>query len=221
MTSHELKTPITPIKMQAEHLLSDVQGKLNSSQKKSVEMILRNINHLDNLIGDVLDSAKLEENQLKMFPEKTDLNGLIKNIIKDIEQTAHQKNIVLSSAIEKLPIIMIDGRRFRQVLLNLIGNAVKYTSLGGKIKISAKQQNQKIIVTVADNGVGISPDMVSKIFDKFVQATLSYKLKKKGTGLGLSICKGIVTKWGGKIWAESQGKNKGSKFTFTIPYRKT
>jgi PAS domain S-box-containing protein len=219
MTSHELKTPITPIKSQSETLLTELTGKLNKSQKESVEMILRNTNHLDGLLSDILDIAKLEANQLQMFPEKTDLKPIFSNIIKDIEQTAHQKNLTISYKIEKLPIIMIDSKRFKQVLLNLLGNSIKYTPPNGKIRVYAKQQNKQIIVSVTDNGMGIAPNMMTKIFDKFVQASPSYKQKQKGTGLGLSVCKGIVTKFGGKIWAESKGLNKGSSFHFTIPIK--
>jgi signal transduction histidine kinase len=219
MTSHELKTPITPMRLQAQNLLSEIQGKLNPKQKKSVEAILRNSNHLNDLITDVLDSAKLEANQLKMFPEKTYLKPLIQNIIKDVEQTAHQKNVTITSTIQKLPLLMIDSKRFKQVLLNLLANSVKFTPKNGKIIVSAKQKNKQIIVTVTDTGIGIAPNMITKIFDKFVQSSPSYKLKQKGTGLGLTICKGIVSKFGGKIWAESKGTNKGASFHFTIPLK--
>jgi signal transduction histidine kinase len=220
MTSHELKSPIIPIKIQAETLLMELIGKLNKKQKISVEMILRNTDYLNNLISDVLDSSKLEANQLKMFPEKTDLKLVIEEIIQDIKPIINQKNITITSTIEKLPLIMVDVKRFRQVLSNLIGNSIKYTPPGGKIVVSAKRHNKKILVTVTDTGIGISKSMLAKIFDKFVQVSPSYKLKQKGTGLGLTICKGIVKKFGGKIWAESKGKNKGTSFYFTIPIKK-
>jgi signal transduction histidine kinase len=219
MTSHELKTPITPIKSQAENLLAELSGKLNKEQKQSVKIILRNTNHLNDLLSDVLDSAKLEANQLKIFPEITNLKLITNETIKDVEQTSDDKHITITSTIEKLPLVMVDTRRFRQVLLNLLTNSIKFTPKNGKIDVSIKKQDQQIFVTVTDTGVGISKNMIKNIFDKFVQGSPSYRLKQKGTGLGLTICKGIVTKLGGKIWAQSKGKNKGASFHFTIPLK--
>jgi signal transduction histidine kinase len=219
MTSHELKTPITPIKLQAQNLLSEFPGKLNADQKSCVEMILRNTNQLNNLLSDVLDSAKLEVDRLKMFPEKTELNKIIKEILEDVKPLANKNNVAVESNLSKLPVVLIDQKRFRQVLLNLINNGIKFTSTTGKITITARKTTKDITITITDTGVGIPKNMIDDIFNRFVQATPSYKLKKRGTGLGLSICKGLVTKWGGKIWAESEGKNKGATFHFTIPLK--
>jgi signal transduction histidine kinase len=221
MTSHELKTPITPIRLEAELLMDGSLGKLNQKQQESTKIILRNINHLNDLLSDVLDSAKIEAHKLKTYFEYADVANLMKKTVEDFTLIAKKKNITLTTNIQQLPKTNLDPKRITQVLTNLIGNGIKFTPAKGRITVSAKKEGNNIHVRVKDTGVGIPQNMVKKIFDKFSQVNPSYLLKEKGTGLGLSISKGIIEQHNGKIWAESSGKGKGSMFHFTIPITKT
>jgi signal transduction histidine kinase len=221
MTSHELKTPITPIKLEAELLMDGTLGKLNQKQMESTKIILRNINHLNDLLSDVLDSAKIEVHKLKIYFEYADVTDLMKKIVEDFTLTTKKKKITLTADIQQLPKTNIDTKRIKQVLTNLIGNSIKFTPAKGRITVSAKKEGKNIHVRVNDTGIGIPQNMLTKIFDKFSQVNLSYLLKEKGTGLGLSISKGIIEQHNGRIWAKSGGKGKGSMFHFTIPITKT
>jgi len=216
ITTHELRTPVTPIKIQIGLLLESYFGKITEKQKKSLTMILRNTLRLDSLIADILDISKIQGGKLKFVLEKTDFAYCIKNSIESVIIFANEKNIALTTKIAKLPKFNSDRNRLIQVITNLLYNAVKFTPENGKIIIEAEKQKDKILVKVKDTGVGIEGKNLKKIFEPFLQAKSSYKLKDKGTGLGLAICKGIIEHLGGKIWVKSE-VGKGSTFYFTLP----
>jgi PAS domain S-box-containing protein len=217
VTSHELKTPITPIRIEAQRLLKGAMGEINPKQKEGVETILRNINHLNILISDVLDIARLEADKLSLTLNKVQLGDLIQETVDNIKSQATKKNIRLAAKISALPEITCDKNRIRQVLSNLIENSLKYTLKQGEIVVEAIKQKDNILVRVRDTGIGLNKEDLIGIFDVFKQMHPSYQLKERGAGLGLSICKGIIKQHKGKIWAESQGLGKGSTFFFTLP----
>lgn len=215
-TSHELKTPLTPILIQAQMLEEGDFGKLSGEQKKSVEMIVRNMRELNQLIGDVLDVSVIQTSNLKIFPERADMKVLIKQVVEKMESSAKEKNISIKLDLSTLHPFVFDVRRIGQVLTNLLSNAIKFTPENGHVIIKTEEDSGRVMVKVKDDGVGISEEDKGKLFKAFSQVVASYKLKQKGTGLGLAICKGIIDAHKGKIGVESQ-IGKGSMFYFVLP----
>ena len=216
-TSHELKTPLIPIHSQLQLLLAGDFGKLNKEQKKSLEMIFRNETRLDRLVSDVLDISRIQTKKLKIVPKKLSLTKVIKNVAEEMKPKAREKEVGITMKLADLPKVVADSDRITQVVGNLINNAIKFTPEKGKIEIEAEKGKKEVVVKVRDNGIGISPKNLKKLFTPFVQLDIGLARKHGGTGLGLVICKGIVEAHGGKIWAESKGEGKGSTFTFSLP----
>ncbi|MBW2984336.1 PAS domain-containing sensor histidine kinase [Candidatus Woesearchaeota archaeon] len=220
MTSHELKTPITPIMIQAQMLLEGSIGKLTSEQKKSAEIILRNMTRLNELIEDIFDISKIQSNQLKLDGEREDIDRCISEAVESMKPAASKKNIRFNIKMPNLPKLMFDKNRISQVLTNLIGNAIKFTPKNRNVTIETLKQKNDILIKIKDEGVGIEQKYIKKLFEPFFQIQPSYAMKEEGTGLGLSISKGIIERHGGKIWAESK-KGKGSTFFFTLPLKRS
>jgi signal transduction histidine kinase len=215
-TSHELKTPLTPILIQAQMMQEGDFGKLSEGQKKSMDMIVRNMKTLNQLIGDVLDVSVIQTANLKIFPLRTDVAQIIRQMVSSIEPLAKQKNIKIDLKLQHLHSVLIDVRRIGQVVSNLLSNAIKFTPEGGFITVEAKENADDVIIKVIDTGIGISQEHIKTLFQPFSQVVASYKLNQKGTGLGLAICKGIVESHKGRIGVES-AVGMGSTFYFTIP----
>jgi PAS domain S-box-containing protein len=217
ITSHELKTPITPILMQVQMLEQGMHGTLNPEQQKSVAMIDRNMRHLDQLIGDVLDISRIESKGLKLVLAENDINVLVNDVVNLTQPVAKDSGIIIKALTTSCPSISCDAGRVKQVLRNLINNALQFTKKGS-ITVSTKKQSTGILVTVTDTGIGIKKEHLAKIFEPFFQVTVSYKRKTRGRGLGLPICKGIIEGHGGEIWVKST-YGKGSSFKFILPYK--
>jgi signal transduction histidine kinase len=216
-TSHELKTPLIPIKSQLQLLLAEDYGDLNKEQKESLEMILRNEERLNKLMTDVLDISRIRSKKLRLIPKKLSLLKIIQNTVEEMKPEAKEKEIDLTIKLADLPEITADPTRISQVVSNLLNNAIKFTPEKGKVAIEAEKGKKEVIVKVIDTGVGISPKNLEKLFTPFFQIESGLARKHGGTGLGLVICEGIVEAHEGKIWAESPGEGKGSTFTFTLP----
>jgi len=211
-SAHEIKNPLTPVKLQSEMLLKGYMGELNEKQSSSVEIILRNTNRLIRLTGDMMTISRLKAGILKFSMDECDIVNIIEISVKNLEPLAKEKNVKL---IKKTPPQLLfkgDKDRVPQVIDNLIENALKFTGDGGKITVSAMRAESEIIVSVEDTGIGISGENLKKIFNTFFQVSSKYG----GTGLGLVICKNIIEAHGGRIWVESE-PGKGSKFKFTLP----
>lgn len=216
ITSHELRSPITPMKAQLQMLEQGYFGKLNKKQKESLGIIIRNTDRLDNIIMDFLEISRIEAARLKFNFRETDLAEMLSETVKFMEGFAKEKNIKLVLNYEKLPTIEVDPDRVSQVLRNLINNAIKFSEENSKIEIKAKPREKDILFSVKDYGKGISPEDQIRIFEPFYQVEKHSRRKHGGTGLGLAICRGIVESQNGKIWVESK-PGKGSNFYFTIP----
>jgi signal transduction histidine kinase len=216
ITSHELRTPITPLKAQLQMLQQEYFGKLTDKQKESISIILRNAERLNKIIEDFLEISRIEAARLKFAFRKTDLHDTMKETIEFMTGFAKEKNISLQATNNQLPIIEIDPDRISQVLRNLVHNAIKFSPQNSTIEINAELQNDHILISVKDQGVGLNTEDQIRVFEPFYQVEGSLSRNYGGTGLGLTICRGIIEAQKGKIWVESK-PNIGSTFYFTVP----
>ncbi len=219
--SHELRNPIGAIQQSIAVILDRTAGPLTEHQEKFLTNAQRNLKRLSALIDDLLDLAKLEARRMELTYEPSSLGKITDEVYETMETWAKNKEIKLIKKIPAdLPQISIDPNRIIQVLVNLVGNAIKFTPNGGSITIEAKliEDNNRMEVRVADTGIGISPDDLKKLFNKFQQVGKK-RPAEGGTGLGLVIVKEIVQLHGGEIHVESEPE-KGSQFIFTLPLTK-
>ena len=191
-------------------------GKLTDKQKKSLEIVLRNTERLSKMIEDFLEISRIEAARLKFNFKKADLKETIDETISLMSGFANEKNIKLISNIDKLPNFEFDPDRISQVLRNLINNAIKFSNLNSEIEITATPKKTYILISVKDQGIGISPKDQIRVFEPFYQTEDSINRKYEGTGLGLAICRGIIESQKGKIWVESF-LGQGCIFYFTLP----
>jgi len=215
--SHELRTPLTSIKAGVGLLRDGVGGALVDKQKRLLAILSMETDRLIDLVNSLLDLSKMEAGMMTYHFEQGDLVSLIDRAMMEIGPIAESKKISAEAKISgSLPRIRMDNERILQALRNLIGNAVKFTPDGGRVKVSAHLVNRSVEVSVVDTGPGIPPENLSTIFHKFRQATPTGSYPIKGTGLGLAIVKHIITSHGGKIWVESK-PGLGSTFIFVLP----
>lgn len=214
--SHELRTPIASIKGYAETLLDGaLQDKANA--KEFINIIYQDANRLAALINDLLELSRIESGKLKMSLTENDPVSLIKKGVMVIEQQAKAKAIILTLKLPQgLPKVRVDETRFAQVVINLLDNAIKYSSEGARVTISAKVADNFLQIDISDTGMGIAEEDLPRIFERFYRVDKARSRELGGTGLGLSIVKHIVSAHGGQVWVNSQLES-GSTFSFTIP----
>lgn len=214
--SHELRTPLHTIIGFSELLAEESEGPLNEEQKKFVEHIRRDSEHLLALINDVLDFSRIEAGGLTLHAETLHLGELIAETIHAVKPSANAKDISLLSDTGGDVQVSADPLRLRQVLYNLLTNAVKFTAAGGTISVNIVPEGAEFVkITVSDTGIGITKDELVRIFDKFYQVGVTTGGVREGTGLGLAICKQLVEMQGGSIWVDSE-PGRGSRFHFTL-----
>lgn len=217
MVTHELKTPLVPIKGYCEMLKEPgLMGELNAEQKDAVLLIHQSAIRLEGLIADVLDSQKLDMGKMKFTKENFRVDEIMSLMIKDLSSMMKDKQIEYVNLTKDASVVNADKNRIYQVLRNLIGNAVDFVPLKGRIEICAQSNDGEVLFYCKDNGLGIPKEKQGSLFKKFYQVDTSATRKHGGTGLGLAICKGIVEGLGGRIWLESDA-GKGSTFYFTLP----
>ncbi len=238
--SHELRTPLNHIIGFTELVVDKHFGDLNATQKEYLNDVLHSSKHLLSLINDILDLSKVEAGKLEIRPTKIYLKMLLGNSLIMIKEKAMKYGIQLTTDFQEIPeTIIADERKLKQILYNLLANAVKFTPDGGSICLSARriiripqpttryslpmtQHSQLapenfIKISVSDTGIGLKGDDLVRIFEPFEQVGHSVTRGSRGTGLGLSLTKKLVELHGGRIWAESEGQGKGSTFTFILP----
>jgi len=225
VASHELRTPLAAIKNAVQLMLSGKTGEINENQSKFLSMAERNINRLTNILNDLLSLSRIESGKIELNFENVELKKIIELTASSLRPQADVKSIQIEVGVpEQLPAVYGDPEKIEQILTNLIGNSIKFTAEGGKILITAKHlpkrkeggYGDKVAVSVKDTGIGIPPEHLDAIFEKFHQVEGSLHRSVSGTGLGLAITKGLVEAHQGKIWVESEVE-KGSVFTFTLP----
>ena len=218
MTSHELRTPITPLKVQLQMLYKQYYGKLTTKQQETLMNILKNTERLNNIIEDFLEISRIESARLKFDFKRTDLRETVHDTIKLMEGFAKEKNIQFITEFGKIPMINVDSDRVSQVLKNLIHNAIKFSPNNSKIEIFVHMKKDDIQFSIKDYGKGMSPSDQISVFEPFYQVEDPAGKDYGGTGLGLAICRGIVEAQKGKIWIQSI-EGQGSTFNFTVPLK--
>jgi len=213
VVSHDLKNPVMVIGLVAKMLRQS--GELETAQVAEFSnRIERAADKMLQLISEISDTSKMENGTFSVVPQAETLKHLILPAIDGMKPLAEAKQQTIECHIESnLPEVAADGPRVAQVLSNLVSNAIKFSHQGGKIVVSAREQDSSIVVCVSDDGPGIPRENLSKVFDRYWQ---SEETKRAGVGLGLAIAKGIVEAHGGKIWVDSE-LGKGSSFFFSLP----
>jgi signal transduction histidine kinase len=218
--SHELRSPLTAIYGFVTILLDRLAGDLNVDQHEYLEIVLRNIKQLQSMINDLLEVTGMQTGKLQIELQRTSVSDAVEYTVGTLVATAAAKGVALSSDIEPaLTSVCADPTRLRQILIILVDNAIKFTPANGVVKVQARKFEEDpnfLTLEVSDSGCGISPDMTERIFERLVQATDPALAGRRGLGLGLYICKELVTRLGGRIWAESV-PGRGSVFFFTLP----
>jgi signal transduction histidine kinase len=216
--SHELRTPLNAIIGFSEVLSERMFGEINEKQAEYVGDILQSGQHLLSLINDILDLSKIEAGRMELELCDFDLPSTIENTLTLVRERAVRRGIELGRMVdERLGMIRADERKVKQVLLNLLSNALKFTLEGGRIDVRAAARDSTVEISVTDTGVGIAPDDQEAVFEEFRQVGTAAK-KVEGTGLGLAISRKFIELHGGRIWVTST-VGKGSTFAFTLPLR--
>jgi signal transduction histidine kinase len=229
--SHELRTPMNSIIGFSELLAGGSFGQLNEKQERYVDNIKTSGNHLLNLINSILDLSKVEAGMLEIHPEEFSIAEALTNTETLVRESAHKKNIAIECSVDdNLSTILADPTRFRQILFNILSNAIKFTPEDGLVKILAEplgetgrfMETEKLaagdylLVSVTDTGIGIAPEEHNMVWGEFKQVDSSYARKQEGTGLGLTLTRKLVEMQGGAVWFESEPE-AGTTFFFVLP----
>ncbi|ELS02857.1 putative sensor protein [Xenococcus sp. PCC 7305] len=219
ITGHELRTPLSTIQVCLESLATepDMPEEL---RQVMLDTALSDAARMRNLVQDFLTLSRLESGRVEWNLEPLSMNECVDLSLSHVRSRVHSQKIpaIANKVPDQLPLVQADGEWLVEVLAKLLDNACKFTQEDGRITIEvAKNSPSKLEVTISDTGRGIEPGSLETVFDRFYQEEGSLRRSAGGTGLGLAICRQIVNGWGGKIWAESPGKNQGSQFHFTIP----
>lgn len=219
VASHELRTPMTSIRSYAWMALYKPDVVLSTKLKKYLERIFLSTEKLINLVNDLLNISRIESGSIEIKPEPIKLALFIREIVEEIRPRAQERNLEVFVMENQVPEVFADYEKLRQIMLNLIGNSLKFTPAGGKIIISFFADGNRVETSVKDTGIGIDKQDLSRLFAKFGRLDNSYTatVSSEGTGLGLFICKSLVELMQGRIWAVSEGEGKGATFTFSLP----
>jgi len=217
--SHELRTPLNSIIGYTKLMLDGLEGDINEEQQKDLHTVYTNSKHLLELINSLLDLAKIEAGKIVLSYETFTIPDLLAEVISTIEPLVREKGLTLTHSVAPdIDRLYADRAKTKQVLINILGNAVKFTGKGG-IRLNIAESDSEFIFSVTDTGLGIKEEDLEAIFDSFKQVGPAQIAGYAGTGLGLAVSKQFIEMQGGRIWAESE-LGKGSTFTFTLPKKK-
>lgn len=225
ITSHEMRTPLAVLKGYHEMLADGFLGELTDRQKQSIEICNRTIDRMNSTFNNILEMIKCDEKAIHLQMSPVDLAAIIESVLAEQQIFVKHRKQELSLVIpRKLPELLADGEKIRQVLVNLVQNAIKFTPDEGRIEIAVVIEREKLHVTVKDSGIGIESAELERIFDKFYTSrdwlhhtSGQYEYQARGSGLGLSIVRSYVEAHHGRVWAESEGAGKGSCFHVLLP----
>jgi two-component system phosphate regulon sensor histidine kinase PhoR len=221
LTSHQLRTPLSGTKWLLELLQKKETGKLNVKQKDFVEKIYSSNERMIALVNDLLEVLRIEEGQIKLYLQSTDIAAIIHSIIRQKSDEIKKKHLTINFTIENEPFpeAWTETNKIKQAILNIIANGISYTEPGGKILVDLKVIKGEIVCTVTDTGVGIPKAQQKKVFTKFFRGSNITGMETAGTGLGLFIAKAFIEASRGKIGFKST-LGKGTSFYFTLPISK-
>ena len=220
--SHELRTPLTAIKGYVDLLTKpQIMGELNPKQAKAVAVIQRHVQRLISLVNDLLTLSRLESGRMHIEPRVVDLAPILEEVVDEFRRQMRDRGRDLTITLDlpaHLPPVLADPQRVRQIVGNLVENAGRYTPDRGQVTVSAHAQDAFVQVSVHDTGIGIQPQDLDRVFERFYRGEHPLVMQTPGTGLGLAIVKQLVEMHGGRIWVESTGvPGEGTTFHFTLP----
>ena len=214
--AHELRTPLSTIKGFMEGLMDEV---LPAADDTYIQ-VYQEAERLQRLVDDLQDLNRVEAGVISLNLRDTSIKELVDNTHKILQRQFEEKGVLIKNNIpDVLTSVLVDRDRIGQVLINVIGNSLQYTPPGGIVTLSAKEQDNKILIMIADTGIGISQEDIPKLFTRFFRVDKSRSRVGGGSGIGLTISKHLIEAHNGSIWAESDGLGKGSKFTISLPTR--
>jgi histidine kinase len=212
--AHELRTPLTAIQGSAEALMDGVLPASNETYQQIHQEAVR----LARLVDDLQELSRVEAGAYQLDLRPLDFQSVVGTVVKRMGAAFADRRVSLTPSLPaSLPLLLADEDRLVQVLTNLVGNALQYTPEGGGVTICAQAQGAEVQMAVQDTGIGIPPEHLPRIFDRFYRVDKSRSRQRGGSGVGLTIAKYLVEAHGGCIWAESAGEGQGSTFVFTIP----
>jgi signal transduction histidine kinase len=216
--SHELRTPMNAILGFVEMMLDDIYGEVPPGLREPLTDVQTNGRHLLRLINDVLDLSKIEAGRMELLVAEYSVHDVVEIVRTSLQSLAKEKGLeFVAGADENIPLALGDGKRITQCLMNLVGNALKFTKQG-RVRVWVEQRGDELVYGVSDTGIGIPKNELENIFREFQQVDTAITREFSGSGLGLNITKKFVEMHGGRIWVESE-LGKGSTFFFTVPLR--
>lgn len=218
LASHQLRTPLTTIKTFSHMLIDGYMGDLTNQQSKSLKRIISSTDRMNDTISTLLSITRIESGNIVIARNPIVVCEVVDSVIEEHRLSAANKNIQVKFVKPKNIKIISDGIVLKEVIGNLINNAIKYTPQNGEIRVEIKIRSSQVIISVEDNGIGIPEESQSSIFSKFFRANNALVEDSSGTGLGLYLVKGLVNELGGDVWFDSK-KTKGSIFFVSLPYK--
>lgn len=217
IASHQLRTPTTIIRGYVSMMQEGSFGKISPTIKQSLDKVNSATERLLNLIENLLDISRMEAGRLEFDIQPIDLTIIVKGLVDDFKKKANDKKLKFEFYFPKdLPKVLADSNKIKEVVSNLIDNSIKYTPKG-EVFVSLHQEGSSVVFLVQDTGLGVESEDLPRLFNKFVRGKDMVRIHTEGTGLGLYFARVVVENMGGRIWVESSGKNKGSKFCFSLP----
>lgn len=217
MLVHDLRTPLTAMIASLDILLTNYGDKMDEMQNELLSMSMSSCRQMINQVSELLDVGKMESGALELNRQNIDVASLVEQALNQVQSLARNRKITITRSIEeKMPAFDADADLLRRVLVNLVGNSLKFCPIGSSLEVSVKPQENAVLFSVQDDGPGIATQDREKIFDKWGQAESSSSGRKTSSGLGLTFCRLAVEAHGGRIWVESE-VGQGSNFLFTIP----
>jgi two-component system sensor histidine kinase BaeS len=212
--THELRTPLTAIKGSMEGLMDGVLP----AEPATFREIYSEADRLQRLVDDLQELSRVEAQAYELDLKPVSIEELVAGVVQRLGRQFKDKGVDLQTDLaQELPLVLVDSDRIRQVLINLVGNALQYTPAGGRVTIRTRQQDHQVRVDVTDTGIGIPPEHLPHLFTRFYRVDKSRSRAGGGSGIGLTIARHLVEAHGGRIWASSEGVGKGSTFSFTLP----
>ena len=217
IVSHELRTPLTSIRGSVQLVLDEPDSVPDAEHRQLLQIALNNCERLVRIINDILDIAKMESGNITLHRKPVNIADIVRQSIQVVEGPARAATVTLDAKLPaRLRPVMVDPDRIVQALVNLLSNAVKFAPQGSTVTVTAADSENLVTLTVSDQGEGIAPENLNRLFKKFQQVDSSSSRRTGGTGLGLAITKALVEQHGGRIYVDSE-VNKGTRFSFTLP----